>query len=231
MARLNTIGSSPSSSADCGDSLVLGDARERSAHPGGLDLLVEVFPHRPSFLNALGTERAHAVRRETNRSPRVQGARASARSLDRLGVARPVAGQPTSPAVDPNANDNLRSFPPPEFTETEIDCDARPRPARLWSSLYWPQSRRAPRRCVLDVEAWCSSTKVLSSIPKWPLTTTDPCDVAHMISGMTCRRQLSVPRSTVAAERATGGRYHRTPTRREADACDLSVLGSPRPDV
>ena len=44
---------------------------------------------------------------------------------DRLGMVRRVAGQPTWSAVDPNANDNLRSFPPPEITESTIYGDAR----------------------------------------------------------------------------------------------------------
>jgi hypothetical protein len=59
-------------------------------------------------------------------------------------VVRPVAGQPTWPAVDPNANDNVRSFLPPEFTESATTATRGPAGASFGMRPSWSIEARPP---------------------------------------------------------------------------------------
>jgi hypothetical protein len=69
------------------------------------------------------------------------------------------------------------------------------------ASLFAP-SRRAPRRCEPDVGAWCTSTKVPTSIPEWGSAVTIGTAVAQLTASMSPARQVgpNLSRSTAPAE-------------------------------
>lgn len=120
------------------------------------------------------------------------------------GETQGVAALPFDAAVGFIRSDKLRILPPPEITHCPV--------ARCVDRLGWLRgvplghSRRAPRRCDPDMGAWCSSTKVLASIPIRAPMVTIGTPVAQVTVGVSGGRHPAVRVCTIGpmdAMRAT----------------------------
>jgi hypothetical protein len=145
---------------------------------------------------------------KTDGSPRVQGAGAPARSRGPAGVVNRRGTQPDTD-VRSRRERHEPTLPPPEAWYWAMDDRGGTGRRSRWSPGFpQPSSRRAPRRCDLDVGAWCTSTKVLASIPIPSRSLQIRPVVAWMSVELSCRRHSAVPGSTMesVAANASGTR-------------------------